>query len=202
MSTIEYNGYETGLYTNNDFSSRYFSDEVLYDNNLWIAQYRSECTFKKPYIMWQYTENGRVNGINSNVDLNYTTLKFNKYNGEGTGWVNKNDNTYFVKDNANKAIGWNEIDGKWYYFNAAGVMKTGWILYGNTWYYLKDNGQMAIGWYEVGEKWYYSDGSGAMQTGWLLSRNIWYYLKSNGEMATNTTIDGWKIDSNGVATKL
>ena len=191
MNTIESNGYETGLYTNYDFSSRYFSDEVLCDNNLWIAQYRSECTFEKPYIMWQYTENGKVNGINSDVDLNYTTLKFNKYNGEGTGWwIKKNNNTYFIKDNGQKAVDWNLIDGKWYYFNKSGVMQTGWLLNKNAWYYLKDNGEMATDWYEVDGKYYYSNELGVMQTGWLLKKNTWYYLKDNGEMAT----DWYEVD--------
>ncbi|WP_297133955.1 GH25 family lysozyme [Terrisporobacter sp.] len=242
MSTIEYNGYETGLYTNYDFSSRYFSDEVLCDNNLWIAQYRSECTFEKPYIIWQYTENGKVNGINSDVDLNYSTLKFNKYNGEGTGWVKKNNNTYFVKDNGHKAVDWNQIGGKWYYFNKSGVMQTGWLRLNNIWYYLKINGEMSIGWEKIDGKWFYFNEGGVMYTGWLRLNNIWYYLKTNGEMstgwekidgkwfyfseggvmytgwlrlnniwyymkangemATNTTIDGWKIDSNGVATPI
>ena len=185
MNVIESNGYETGLYTNYDFSSSYFSDEILCDNNLWIAQYRSECTFEKPYIIWQYTENGKVNGINSDVDLNYSTLKFNKYNGEGTGWVKKNNNTYFVKDNGHKVVDWNQIDGKWYYFNKSGVMQTGWLLNKNVWYYLKGNGEMATAWHNVDGKWYYFNESGAMQTGWVLYKNVWYYLKDNGEMATD-----------------
>ena len=41
-----------------------------------------------------------------------------------------------------------------------------------------------------------------MQTGWLLDKVIWYYLKPNGEMAVNIVIDGWQIDSNGVAMPL
>ena len=38
-----------------------------------------------------------------------------------------------------------------------------------------------------------------MHTGWLNYGGTWYYLYSNGKMATNTTIDGWVINSSGVA---
>ena len=100
------------------------------------------------------------------------------------------------------ATDWYEVDGKYYYSNESGAMQTGWLLKKNTWYYLKGNGEMATDWYNVDGKWYYFNESGVMQTGWLLNKNTWYYLKGNGEMATNTIIDGWKIDSNGVATKL
>ena len=76
LSTVKSSGYSTGIYTNNDFGSTYFSDDLHYANNLWIAQYGSTNTFKKPYSMWQYSETGSVDGIKTKVDLNYTCLKF------------------------------------------------------------------------------------------------------------------------------
>ncbi|MEG2205146.1 MAG: glycoside hydrolase family 25 protein [Oscillospiraceae bacterium] len=36
----------------------------------WVAQWGQSCTFKSPYTMWQYSNKGRVNGINGDVDLN------------------------------------------------------------------------------------------------------------------------------------
>lgn len=36
-----------------------------------------------------------------------------------------------------------------------------------------------------------------MATGWLNDRGTWYYLHSNGAMAANTTINGYKLGSNG-----
>lgn len=35
----------------------------------WVAQYNVSCTYDKPYIIWQKSSNGRINGINGNVDL-------------------------------------------------------------------------------------------------------------------------------------
>ncbi|CAI3192164.1 hypothetical protein CNEO2_1030010 [Clostridium neonatale] len=56
-------------------------------------------------------------------------------------------------------------------------MKTGWLNDNGTWYYLQSNG--------------------AMKTGWLNDNGTWYYLQSNGAMAKNTTIDGYRLGSNG-----
>ena len=75
ISTIKSQGYLAGLYTNSDFSSRYFHNELIYSNHIWYAQYSSKNTFNKPYSMWQYSDKGSVAGIRGNVDLNYTTLK-------------------------------------------------------------------------------------------------------------------------------
>ncbi len=87
LNTIKSQGYTTGIYTNKDFSNTYFSSDLLYSNNLWVAQYSSTNTFNKPYNMWQYSETGRVPGISGNVDLNYTCLKMNNSNSTN------NDNT-------------------------------------------------------------------------------------------------------------
>ena len=87
LNTIKSQGYTTGIYTNKDFSNTYFSSDLLYSNNLWVAQYSSTNTFGKPYNMWQYSETGRVPGISGNVDLNYTCLKMNNSNSTN------NDNT-------------------------------------------------------------------------------------------------------------
>lgn len=39
-------------------------------------------------------------------------------------------------------------------------------------------------------------------SGWSYENGIWYYFYESGSMATNTIIDGWKIDGNGVATPI
>lgn len=35
----------------------------------WVAQYYEKCTYDKPYIIWQKSSKGRIDGINGNVDL-------------------------------------------------------------------------------------------------------------------------------------
>ena len=86
--------------------------------------------------------------------------------------------------------------GKWYYSD--GTMATGWVNFGGNWYYLNDDGTMATGWLSNGGNWYYLGNDGAMKTGWTQVNGNWYYLNSDGSMASNTTIDEYKLDSNGV----
>ena len=81
-------------------------------------------------------------------------------------------------------------------------MAIGWAKVDNKWYYLKSSGEMATSWVKVDNKWYYLKSSGEMATGWILYYNQWYYLTESGAMATNTTIDGWIIDGDGIATPL
>lgn len=71
LKEIKKAGYIPGVYTNIDFSNNYFTSEVLNDYDIWIAQYRNECTYKGKYTMWQHSEKGSVSGITGNVDLNY-----------------------------------------------------------------------------------------------------------------------------------
>ena len=68
-STVEKNGYSTGIYTNLDFSSNYFTKEVLNKYPAWIAVW-GKMNYHGKYVMWQYTDSGRVDGIHGKVDMN------------------------------------------------------------------------------------------------------------------------------------
>ena len=135
-----------------------------------------------------YTINVNAETLNSKIQVSNLNLS-NSYN-------IKNEN--LIKSSKE---GWINTNGIWYFYKN-GVMQTGWLNDNGTWYYLNANGSMATGWYKVYSKWYYSNSNGVMQTGWLNDNGTWYYLNSSGEMVTNTIIDGWKIDSNGIATPL
>lgn len=54
---------------------------------------------------------------------------------DSTGWSYSNGSSY--------DIGWNSIEGKWYYFDNNGHMQTGWIEDCGLWYYLYEDGSMA-----------------------------------------------------------
>jgi len=99
-------------------------------------------------------------------------------NGLHNGWRDKNDvgNNGFHK-------GWKNENGAWRYLDNDGKMKKGW---------LKD----------TDESWYYLDNDGNMKTSWFKDADgNWYYLDKNGKMNKNTTIDGYKLDANGVWVK-
>ena len=76
--TIKKLGFKSGIYTNIDYSRRYFTQEVLDKYYTWIAQWTSECTYKGKYILWQKSANLRIGGIV--FDLNY--LYYNRYEGD------------------------------------------------------------------------------------------------------------------------
>ena len=69
----------------------------------------------------------------------------------------------------------------------------------SNWQYKKADGTLAIGWTCIGNDWYYFDSTGTMKTGWLQTApGKWYYLKETGAMVKDTTINGYKIGSDGV----
>ena len=79
---------------------------------------------------------------------------------------------------------------------------------GNTskwWYKHPDGSYTKNNWEKINGEWYFFDEEGWMVTGWLQSpySGKWYYMYyDTGTMAHDTEINGYKIDSNGVATKM
>ena len=59
---------------------------------------------------------------------------------------------------------------------------------------------MVTGWKQSGGTWYYFNADGDMATGWKQIGGKWYYFYDSGAMASNTTIDGWTLDSSGAWT--
>lgn len=57
-------------------------------------------------------------------------------------------------------IGWQDINGNWYYFGTGGVAVTGWAAIGGKWYYFNSDYAMVTGWQSIGGKWYTFNSSG------------------------------------------
>jgi len=87
--------------------------------------------------------------------------------------------------------------------NPSGIPISGWInSNGGKWYYLDNNGVAKTGWVNVDSNWYYlnpntDQNRATMKTGWVQDSGNWYYLNLSGAMVSNTTIDGYKIGSDG-----
>ena len=79
-TTIKNKGMRTGIYTNIDYANNYFAKDVLSKYHTWIAQWTSSCTYKEHYIMWQCTDNFRVNG--KKFDLNKLYINRYKYDSQ------------------------------------------------------------------------------------------------------------------------
>ena len=85
---LEKNGYLAGLYCSTYYLNNFVSNNVAGKYPLWVAQYNYRCTYTADkYGIWQYSDEGRVNGISGNVDMNYgytdypTIIKNGGYNG-------------------------------------------------------------------------------------------------------------------------
>lgn len=94
--------------------------------------------------------------------------------------------------------GWNVNSTGWWWEESDGSYPAGeWKQINGTWYYFDGDGYMATGWRNLGGTWYYMDGSGAMATGWREIGSTWYYFYGSGAMASDTTVDGYYLNSSG-----
>ncbi len=68
INEVTKHGYQGTLY-----SSKYYLDNIwdVGSKDTWLAHYTSsKSSYSKPYSMWQFSSNGKVDGINGAVDLN------------------------------------------------------------------------------------------------------------------------------------
>ncbi|NFG25177.1 DUF4236 domain-containing protein [Clostridium botulinum] len=100
-----------------------------------------------------------------------------------------------------KLIGWQNVNGKYYFYDDLGNKQTGWLQKDSKYYFLNSIGIMQTGWVNDHDKYYYCNESGTMQTGWIEDKGNWYYLNTDGTMAKDIIKDGYTINSSGVATK-
>jgi len=68
--TITEKGYEPMIYFNWYQSEHLYVLNELEDYPFWLALYQDRMTYPWKVEMWQYTDKGKVPGINGNVDLN------------------------------------------------------------------------------------------------------------------------------------
>lgn len=66
LNVIKENGYKTLLY-----SSKTYLENIWMDINhpVWLAHYTNNTTYQKDYEYWQMCSNGKVSGINNDVDI-------------------------------------------------------------------------------------------------------------------------------------
>lgn len=63
-------GYEVGIYANLEWWNTRLTAPCFDTWNRWVAQYNSSCAYKKTYDIWQCQDDGLVDGIAGNVDVN------------------------------------------------------------------------------------------------------------------------------------
>lgn len=84
---MESYGYYVCIYANKHWLENYFTEEILDNYDIWLAQWTEKPTFNKPYGMWQKSSRGKVAGISGYVDLDIafkhypSIMKYNGLNG-------------------------------------------------------------------------------------------------------------------------
>ena len=73
--TIEQAGYRAGVYFNQRFGYEEFDLESLQDYVFWLAEYNDTPSCSFHFQIWQYCNDGRVDGIKTDVDLNLAFLR-------------------------------------------------------------------------------------------------------------------------------
>ena len=68
--TIEEAGYTPMIYYNMEMATLMLNLEALEGYDKWFAYYNADFYYPYDYKIWQYTHNGKVNGIEGEVDLN------------------------------------------------------------------------------------------------------------------------------------
>lgn len=229
--TFSLSDFLPGIYANQNYWKNYLTDPFLNMYYKWIADYglnsnnenaTASPTFEtyddiKNYSLWQYTNNGKINGIYGNVDFNVMyewyirrnewkeiNKEFVYYKSDGLlakQWCQINDVWYYMNDEGIMQTNWQLINGQWYYFGQDGSMKTTWQFIDGIWYYFGTDGVMRTGWQKINGSWYCFSGNGAMKTDWQKINGYWYFFGSTGVMQTGwKSIDGswYFFDENGV----
>ena len=128
----------------------------------------------------------------TNGDMSYKPK--GQWKSNATGWWYEDSSGWYPSNQ------WQKIDGYWYYFDGSGYMAS------NEWrdgYWLGSDGawkyQFIGSWKSDATGWWYEDTSGWYASNqWQKINGLWYYFGGDGYMLTDTTIDGYYVDANGV----
>lgn len=75
-NTIKNAGYKVGIYASLNWLENKIEKNIQKQYPIWVAQYYSECQYGGEYELWQYTSDGKVDGISGRCDMNYFYGKF------------------------------------------------------------------------------------------------------------------------------
>ena len=115
-----------------------------------------------------------------------------------SGWKYSSHNWYYINNNGNPVTGWQEIDGKTYYFSENNYCM---ITFNMDGYYLRDDGalDMTPGWKYSNDlgRWFYVEQNGMLADGWKNIGGADYYFYP--EMAANQVVDKkYYINQDGI----
>lgn len=77
LKKIESAGYDGMLYGSKNYLNSIWK---YHDYNVWLAHYTKQTDYKSDYIMWQLCQDGKIDGITTDVDINVLYKNTNKNN--------------------------------------------------------------------------------------------------------------------------
>ncbi|MCI5687785.1 MAG: SH3 domain-containing protein [Emergencia sp.] len=109
IGKIEAVGYRAGVYANKSmFESNMNAEDLSSSAAVWLANYNQSTSYGGNYSYWQCSESGTVDGISSDVDLNFyyePVFTANYYGDASTLPVKKNASSDKI------SIKWNVVEG-------------------------------------------------------------------------------------------
>ena len=112
-TTIQEAGYEVGIYSNLNWLNTKIPASVQEKYRVWVAQYYKECTYDRPYLMWQYTSSGKVDGISGSVDLDYYYGEFDANSGNTDGETEEGSENETTDKKTVEELAHEVIAGEW-----------------------------------------------------------------------------------------
>ncbi len=89
LEKVESAGYFVGLYGSASSLTTHTADDIKSHYTIWLAHWTEQTNYSGAYGIWQYSSEGKVNGISGNVDMDIcyndfpTIIKNKKLNGFG-----------------------------------------------------------------------------------------------------------------------
>ena len=78
LSTIDLAGYTPMIYGKKEWLLKEIDLTQLEDYDIWLAQYEEIPDFPYQFTMWQYTNQGKVDGVSGKVDLNICFIDYSE----------------------------------------------------------------------------------------------------------------------------
>ena len=100
-----------------------------------------------------------------------------------------------LDDEEGDRVGWEEIQGNWYFYRDDGRIKKGWLEEDGELYYLdQETGIRCTGWKTIGKGLYHFDRKGRADTGWKKKgQNTYFLLGEGGIGERGRAATGWQI---------
>jgi hypothetical protein len=170
--------------------------------------------FRLPRLTWIELPDGKYIYINEKDEIvtdayikGYYIDKDGFWDGEKkvVGWTKDADGwRYMLKGGDCLKNTWKQIDCKWYYFDANGIMESN--AYRNGYYLTLSgawDGKKVTGWITtdtVIAGWKYCIGEDTYATKWTKIDGKWYYFHAGGFMSSECFVQGYWLGKNGAMT--